>query len=203
MDPFTWTHHGLTVDGVALDVATMHREGTKHPILLLHGFGSTKEDDYADITRHGVLDGHSVLAYDAPGCGETACADLAAISIPFLVHTALAMLDGLGVGRFHLVGHSMGGLTALMLASRQHERALSFVDIEGNVAPEDCFSAARSSPTRPTTMRRSSRISSTATGARRRTPARCSPRACATRSAPARSAGSSSRWSTCQITATS
>jgi len=49
------------------------------------------------------------------------------------------MLDGLGIGCFHLVGHSMGGLTALMLASRQPERVLSFVDIEGNVAPEDCF----------------------------------------------------------------
>ena len=52
---------GRPVDGVALDVATMHRDGTKHPILFLHGFGSTKED-YADIARHGAFDGHSVLA---------------------------------------------------------------------------------------------------------------------------------------------
>jgi pimeloyl-ACP methyl ester carboxylesterase len=44
-----------------------------------------------------------------------------------------------GIGRFHLVGHSMGGLTALMLAHQEPERVLSFVDIEGNVAPEDCF----------------------------------------------------------------
>jgi hypothetical protein len=28
--------------------------------------------------------------YDAPGCGETACADLSKISIPFLVETARA-----------------------------------------------------------------------------------------------------------------
>ena len=33
----------------------------------------------------------------------------------------------------------MGGLTALMLAHRQPDRVLSFVDIEGNLAPEDCF----------------------------------------------------------------
>jgi pimeloyl-ACP methyl ester carboxylesterase len=79
------------------------------------------------------------VAYDASGCGETTCGDLTAISIPFLVDTALAVLDRLGVERFHLVGHSMGGLTALMLASRHPDRVLSFVDIEGNVAPEDCF----------------------------------------------------------------
>jgi pimeloyl-ACP methyl ester carboxylesterase len=33
----------------------------------------------------------------------------------------------------------MGGLTALMLAHLHPERVLSFIDIEGNVAPEDCF----------------------------------------------------------------
>jgi pimeloyl-ACP methyl ester carboxylesterase len=33
----------------------------------------------------------------------------------------------------------MGGLTALMLADEIPARVLSFVDIEGNVAPEDCF----------------------------------------------------------------
>lgn len=33
----------------------------------------------------------------------------------------------------------MGGLTALMLAHQHPQRVLSFVDIEGNIAPEDCF----------------------------------------------------------------
>jgi pimeloyl-ACP methyl ester carboxylesterase len=34
---------------------------------------------------------------------------------------------------------ALHGLTALMLAARGPDRVLSFVDIEGNVAPEDCF----------------------------------------------------------------
>jgi pimeloyl-ACP methyl ester carboxylesterase len=33
----------------------------------------------------------------------------------------------------------MGGLTALLLAHRDPGRVLSFVGIEGNLAPEDCF----------------------------------------------------------------
>ena len=49
------------------------------------------------------------------------------------------MLDHAGIDRFHLVGHSMGGLTALMLASAYPERVLRFCNIEGNIAPEDCF----------------------------------------------------------------
>ena len=119
-------------------VSALHRPGDKPPIVFLHGFGSTKED-YADIVRHAAFDGHPFLAYDAPGCGETACADHARVSIPFLVKTALAMLEHFGIERFHLVGHSMGGLTSLMLAHQQPQRVLSFVDIEGNIAPEDCF----------------------------------------------------------------
>ncbi len=128
----------LNVAGVDVSIAAIRRSGALAPIVFLHGFGSTKED-YADIVRHAAFAGRPFLAYDAPGCGETQCSDFTRISIPFLVQTALAVLDHAGIGRFHLVGHSMGGLTALMLAYQRPQRVLSFVNIEGNIAPEDCF----------------------------------------------------------------
>lgn len=128
----------LTVDGVALNIAALHRTGERAPIVFLHGFGSTKED-YADIVLHPAFDGHPFVAYDAPGCGESHCADLSKVCIPFLLETALQVLEHFDIQRFHLVGHSMGGLTALMLAHRFPDRVLSFTDIEGNIAPEDCF----------------------------------------------------------------
>jgi pimeloyl-ACP methyl ester carboxylesterase len=55
------------------------------------------------------------------------------------VKTAEGVLQRAGIRRFHLVGHSMGGLTALLLAHQDPGRVLSFVNIEGNIAPEDCF----------------------------------------------------------------
>jgi len=128
----------LTVGKTDLEVAAIYRTGQGEPIVFLHGFGSTKED-YADIVRYAEFDGRPFLAFDAPGCGETKCSDMSAISIPFLVETALEMITTFGFKRYHLVGHSMGGLTALILAHRYPERLLSFVDIEGNIAPEDCF----------------------------------------------------------------
>ncbi|MEL6189102.1 MAG: alpha/beta hydrolase, partial [Myxococcota bacterium] len=79
------------------------------------------------------------LAWDAPGCGESRCSDLTQVTIPFLVKTALETLERLGFERFHLAGHAMGGLTALMLADARPDRVLSFTSIEGNLAPEDCF----------------------------------------------------------------
>jgi pimeloyl-ACP methyl ester carboxylesterase len=134
----TYGQAELRVDGVRLTVATAGRDGGLAPVVLLHGFGSTKED-YLDIAGQRAFAGHPFLAHDAPGCGDTCCDDLAAISIPFLVKTAHAVLDHAGIGRFHLVGHSMGGLTALLLAHSEPDRVLSLVDIEGNLAPEDCF----------------------------------------------------------------
>ncbi|MFM0091965.1 alpha/beta hydrolase [Paraburkholderia sediminicola] len=128
----------LSVQGVEVDISTMIRAGALAPVLFLHGFGSTKED-YADIIHHPAFAGRPVIAYDAPGCGATNCGDLSKVSIPFLVATAKAVLERFGISRFHLVGHSMGGLTALMLAHEEPQRVLSFTDIEGNVAPEDCF----------------------------------------------------------------
>jgi pimeloyl-ACP methyl ester carboxylesterase len=116
----------------------MYRSGSGDPIVFLHGFGSTKED-YADVARLPAFAGRPYIAYDAPGCGESECSDLSAISIPFLVETARSVLARLEIQRFHLIGHSMGGLTSLMFAHEDRERVLSFIDIEGNVAPEDCF----------------------------------------------------------------
>jgi pimeloyl-ACP methyl ester carboxylesterase len=128
----------IQVAGVDVGVAASRRSGELDPVVFLHGFGSTKED-YLDVLRYPAFAGRPFLAYDAPGCGETVCADLTRISIPFLVETARAVLDKAGVDRFHVVGHSMGGLTALILAHQAPGRVLSFVDIEGNLAPEDCF----------------------------------------------------------------
>lgn len=135
-----WRRFGVetTVGGVPVTVAGMHRDGSGPPILFLHGFGSTKED-YADTAFDARFDGRALVAYDAPGCGESACGDHAVLSIPFLRSVAIGILAHHGIDRFHLVGHSMGGLTGLTLAAMMPDRVLSFTSIEGNVAPEDCF----------------------------------------------------------------
>jgi pimeloyl-ACP methyl ester carboxylesterase len=127
----------LRVHDVDLHITALHAPGPE-PVVFLHGFGSTKEE-YADFTRFPGLAGRGFLAYDAPGFGGSTASNLEQVSIPFLVDVALATLDHLAIEQFHVVGHSMGGLTALLLADRVPDRVLSFTDIEGNVAPEDCF----------------------------------------------------------------
>lgn len=128
----------LDIDGTAISLAITHRTGSLAPVLFLHGFGSTKED-FTDFLLKKAFSGRAFVAYDAPGCGQSTCADPAQLSIPFLVRTAEAALDALGIDKFHLVGHSMGALTALELSHKHARRVLSFTNIKGNLAPEDCF----------------------------------------------------------------
>ncbi|MEM9231297.1 MAG: alpha/beta hydrolase [Pseudomonadota bacterium] len=128
----------LTVEGVSVRLAYLRKVAARAPLVCLHGFGSTKED-YADLSMRPEFRDRSLIFWDAPGCGASEISTPEALSIPFLVKVALTACDTLGVSRFHLSGHSMGGLTALVLADEQPDRVLSFMDIEGNIAPEDCF----------------------------------------------------------------
>lgn len=128
----------ISVDGVSINVAAAHREGALDPILFLHGFGGSKED-YLDIALNKSFNDRAFVAFDAPGCGKTTLTDYSKISIQFLVKTAQAVLQHFGISRFHLIGHSMGALTALELAALAPASVLSFINIKGNLAPEDCF----------------------------------------------------------------
>lgn len=136
--PLTYATIHLQVQGVNLNLSTIHSLNSNPPILFLHGFGSCKED-LADLTIRPALQHHGFIAYDAPGCGHSTSDKLSATDIPFLVATAEVLLAHFNITHFHLMGHSMGGLTALLLAHRHPDRVLSFVDIKGNLAPEDCF----------------------------------------------------------------
>jgi pimeloyl-ACP methyl ester carboxylesterase len=136
MSCLTYTTIPLQVKGVSLDLSTIHSLNSRPPILFLHGFGSCKED-LADLPVHSALQQYGFIAYDAPGCGQSTSDKLSGIDIPFLVATAEALLAHFNITGFHLIGHSMGGLTALLLAHRYPDRVLSFVDIKRNLAPED------------------------------------------------------------------
>lgn len=130
----------LEIDGTSIALALFRRLGnsTSIPILFLHGWGSSKED-YVDIQFNAAFSRQSFLAYDAPGCGESWCEDLSKVNISFLIKTAKAVLHHFQILEFHIIGHSMDSLTTLELAHHKPEVVRSFVNIKGNLAPEDCF----------------------------------------------------------------
>ncbi len=104
--------------------------GTGLPVVLLHGNEESRLDWSWVIPR--LAANYSVYAPDLPGCGDSD-KPIADYSGKFLAGFLADFLDALGLERAVLVGNSLGGLTALLLALEQPERvqALVLVDSAG------------------------------------------------------------------------
>ncbi|GBQ34199.1 acetoin dehydrogenase dihydrolipoyllysine-residue acetyltransferase subunit [Gluconacetobacter azotocaptans] len=111
----------IDVKGRALRVLDLgHGDAT--PVLLIHGFGG-------DLTNwmfnHAALaEGRRVVAFDLPGHGGSA-KDVGDGSPAFLAGVAIDLLDHLGIGKAHLVAHSLGGAIALALAGQAPDKVAS------------------------------------------------------------------------------
>lgn len=96
-------------------------EGTT-PIVLVHGFGGDAST-WGNI-QTALESKHRSIAFDLPGHGK-------ALDWPQIGHAGLAAkavtasLDALSLDRVHLVGHSMGGAIATLIALRAPERFAS------------------------------------------------------------------------------
>ncbi len=100
------------------------RVGDGEPLLLLHGFGSTRED-FAALTPDLAQD-FSVLSMDLPGHGGSPMID-SVPSVEALTAAVTADLDAHGLQRVHVLGNSLGGRIAIELA--RQGRTLSVVSI--------------------------------------------------------------------------
>jgi len=137
--PFEYKKIDLCIEDTKINLSIIQRlTGKDKIILFLHGFGSTKED-YANLVYYDAFNEFDFIAYDAPSFGASTCSNHEKLSISFLVKTAKAVLNTYNVDKFHVSGHSMGGLTALLLAHDLPNRVRGFINIEGNISPEDCF----------------------------------------------------------------
>lgn len=115
----------ITVGGVTLSVAEAGVGG--RPLLLLHGFTAAKEDFTPWLDALAARGFHAV-APDLRGHGDSDKPDdEAAYSLDQFAIDALALADTLGWTRFHLLGHSMGGMVAQHLVMLAPDRVESLV----------------------------------------------------------------------------
>lgn len=93
------------------------------PVVLIHGlFGSAA--NWHGIARR-LAAGRRVLVPDLRNHGQSPWAEV--MDYPALAGDLAALLDVLGIGRAHLVGHSMGGKAAMWLALTEPGRVGSLV----------------------------------------------------------------------------
>ena len=104
--------------------ATIHyiREGTGTPLILVQGAGVIGEGWRPQIDA--LRGRYAVVALDNRGIGGSTYR-APALSIGDMAGDVLAIADAEGFDRFHLAGHSIGGLVAQEIALRARHRVLS------------------------------------------------------------------------------
>jgi len=116
-------HHG-PVELACLD------EGQGEPIVLVHGFGSSKEVNWVQPSWLTTLNGagRRVIALDNRGHGQsTKLFDPAEYHTTKMAEDVRALLDHLGVPRADVMGYSMGARIAAFLALAHPDRVRSMV----------------------------------------------------------------------------
>lgn len=114
------------------------RPGPGPAILYIHGLGCSKAD-FMEMAAACDLQPFRLLSADHPGCGDSPYDDSHPLNIDNIVDLIESFVDNLGLGSFLLVGGSLGGLVGLLYAERNLNRTAGFVNVEGNLAPEDCL----------------------------------------------------------------
>lgn len=101
--------------------------GSGAPLMLLHGFTGAKED-FTDVLDAFADRGWHAVAPDQRGHGGSdAPDDEEEYSLAILGDDAVALADALGWGSFALLGHSMGGMAAQVVALAHPARISSLV----------------------------------------------------------------------------
>lgn len=100
--------------------------GAGPPLVALHGATSIGREDYA-AQLPGLSKAFLVHLPDARGHGRTRWDAANGFEYRWLVDDLTAFVDGLGLDSFHLLGFSMGAMTALQFAARMPERLRTLV----------------------------------------------------------------------------
>lgn len=114
----TFTSNTMQANGI-----TQHyyrSGGAKPPLVLLHGF--TDDGSCWFPVVEPLVQNYDVILPDARGHGKSARIDGIGFSNDALAEDAAALLQALGLHRPAVLGHSMGGFTALILAAAHSDQ---------------------------------------------------------------------------------
>lgn len=114
-------------DGIRL--AARHRAGAGPTLIFLPGYASDMTGDKAtQLDRWAALTGRAMLRFDYAGCGESE-GRFGDGTLESWRDDALCVIDALAPGPLILIGSSMGGWIAMMLAEALGNRVKALVGI--------------------------------------------------------------------------
>ena len=114
------------VDGRSL--AYDHYRGSGEPLVFVHGWCCGRWA-FAPQVAHFLARGHEVLTLDLPGHGDSDALG-GPITSATLSDAVLGTMAAAGIAQAVVVGHSMGGATALELAAKHPEAVKAVVAVD-------------------------------------------------------------------------
>jgi pimeloyl-ACP methyl ester carboxylesterase len=124
----------VKIGGVFL--SCLFQKGTSEAIVFVHGLGASKED-FSEAFRRKEFQSFTLLASDLVGFGDSDKPEAFLYTMKDQAGILKKTIDRFGVGRFHLVAHSMGGIVGVELCEMMPDQVVSFINAEGNLTPQD------------------------------------------------------------------
>jgi pimeloyl-ACP methyl ester carboxylesterase len=129
--------------GKSFNIEYFFREGHKETILFIHGLGGAKEN-YLESCKSDSLAEHTLICLDNPGTGNSTYYEDFLLDVDDLTQITSLFIEQLNIAKFILCGTSMGGLTTLLyLRSGGLAKVKAYINIEGNLMPEDCMFSSK------------------------------------------------------------
>lgn len=99
------------------------------PVVFLHGYLESSEiwNNIAEL----LSDEYYIITLDIPGHGASNVPDREG-SMPAMAEAVFTIMDHLGIKRYHLIGHSMGGYLLLQLVHENPDSILSAILVHSN-----------------------------------------------------------------------
>lgn len=129
----------LQYNGRKFNIEYFYRQGDEETLVLFHGLGGAKEN-YYEACKSDALAGHTLLFFDNPGTGNSTYYNDVPLDVDDLAAISALFIDQFDLPEFILCGTSMGGLTTMLyLRGRGRSKVKAYINIEGNLMPEDCM----------------------------------------------------------------
>ena len=104
-------------------IAYLERKGEGDTIVLLHGFGANK-DTWVRFVRY-MPKKFRIVAIDMLGHGDSSRNMDLSYDAQHLTDTFSSTVESLGLHRFHLAGHSLGGYVAMLYAVKNPQKLIT------------------------------------------------------------------------------
>jgi pimeloyl-ACP methyl ester carboxylesterase len=120
-----------------------NRSGHNGTILFVHGLGGAKEN-FWEATKAYSLKGYELICFDNPGTGNSTYYADEPLNVDDLAFFLDAFIQRLNLKDIILAGASMGGvITLLYFQSAGVDNIKAYINIEGNLMPEDCMFSSK------------------------------------------------------------